>query len=119
MSIISMFKAMTDKHKQDFLKQVEGISKWQLDKYPDDYLIKLKINAQDIRDQEKDMERFTPEAKAKKAKRNIREDKAMSKAYDYQKAESARSDAEYEEYLKESDPEAYAEHMHWKEIKNL
>ena len=119
MSIISMFKAMTDKHKQDFLKQVEGISKLQLDKYPDDYLVKLKINAQDIRDQEKDMERFTPEAKAKKAKRNIREDKAMFKAYDYQKAESARSNTEYEEYLKESDPEAYAEHMHWKEIKNL
>ena len=119
MSIISMFKAMNNKHKQDFLKQVEGISKWQLDKYPDDYLVKLKINAQDIRDQEKDMERFTPEAKAKKAKRNIREDKAMSKAYDYQKAESARSDAEYEEYLKESDPEAYAEHIHWKEIKNI
>lgn len=118
-AIIRLFKSMNDKHKTEFLKQVDGISKWQLDRYPDDYLMRLKENARNMRDDEKDMNRYTPEAKAKEAKRKIRDDKVQEKAYKYQKTQSTHEMDEYESYLKNSDPEAYAEHMYWKEIKKL
>lgn len=121
MAIISMFKAMSDKNKKVFLtnNRLNGVAKYDFDVYSNDDILRIKMNADDIRDQEKDMLRYTPEAKAKEARKKAKEDKLTSMAYDYQKAESDRYDAEYEEYLKESDPEAYAEHMHWKEIKNL
>jgi hypothetical protein len=121
MAIISMFKAMSDKNKKLFLtnNRLNGVAKYDFDVYSNDDILRIKMNADDIRDQEKDMLRYTPEAKAKEARKKAKEDKLTSQAYDYQKAESDRYDAEYEEYLKESDPEAYAEHMHWKEIKNL
>src|SRR5574343_75366 len=121
LAIISMYKAMSDKNKKVFLTQnrLDGVAKYDFDRYSNDDVLRIKMNADDIRDQEKDMKRFTPEAQAKEARRKERETKMMSKADDYLKAESARYDAEYEEYLKESDPEAYKEHMHWKDIKNL
>ena len=59
-AIIKMFKSMSPKHQQDFLKNVEGVAKWQLEQYPDDYLMRIKMDAQHLRDVEKDMSKKLP-----------------------------------------------------------
>lgn len=91
-SIISMFKAMSDKNKQTFLKKVNGVSRWQLDEYPDDYLMRLKMDASDIRDSEKDMNR--------KPQKPIGTKKQLDEADKWQKAENKRIMDEYAEYIK-------------------
>ena len=84
-SIMSMFKAMNPAHKAEFMKHVVGMSKWQLDKYPDNYLMRLKMIAGDIRDTEKDM-----------AYHNKKDDKEMQKAYDWQREQARKEKEEYE-----------------------
>lgn len=96
-SIISMFKAMSDVNKQKFLKKVRGVSKWQLEQYPDDYLMRLKMDAGDIRDSEKDMNRKPPKP--------IGTDRQLAEAEKWQKAENTRIMDEYAEYIKHNPPE--------------
>lgn len=90
-AIMSMFKAMSPKHKQEFLKNVEGVTKWQLDKYPDNYLIRIKMDAEHIRDIEKDMIRKPTKQPS---------DKQLEQMDKYNQQETKKYDDEFQEWRK-------------------
>ena len=84
---------MNEMHKKQFRNKVKGVSKWELEQYPDEYLMRIKMDASDMRDVEKDMLNSsklpkTPKLSAKDAR-----------AYDEWKAKQTK-DAydDYEEY---------------------
>ena len=90
-AIMSMFKAMSPKHKQEFLKNVEGVTKWQLDKYPDNYLIRIKMDAEHLRDIEKDMIRKPTKQPS---------DKQLEQMDKYNRQETKKYDDEFQEWRK-------------------
>lgn len=93
-AIISMFKAMSPNNKKQFLRWVPIVAKWKLDEYDDNFLIKLKMNAEDIRDSEKDL--IASEKRQAKAQRvSKRLAKQMSDAEDWQKEQSRKEREEH------------------------
>ena len=75
----------------EFSKKVHGMTKWQLEKYPDDYLMRLKMDASDIRDMEKDMTSTKPKPISK------RNAEALAHYYD---TETKKTNDEYQEWRK-------------------
>lgn len=92
-SILSMYKAMNEMHKKQFRNKVKGVSKWELEQYPDEYLMRIKMDASDMRDAEKDM------LNSNKLPKSHKLSAKDARAYDEWKANQTK-DAydDYEEY---------------------
>lgn len=97
MGIISMFKAMTPKHRLDFMKHVTGVSKWQLMEYDDNYIMRLKGMATDIRDSERDIAFW--DARDSRILKQM-DSKTIRAAYDQLKRDAVRDRVEYEANMK-------------------
>jgi len=96
-SIMSMYKAMNDRHKKEFNKWVPIVAKWKLEEFDDNYLMRLKMNAEHLRDVEKDV--LASEKRYAKAHRvSKKEGKELSAIEDYYKEQSRR---EREEHAKD------------------
>ena len=95
LSTLNMYKAMTETNKRLMENQLKEakLALYILDKYPDDFLMKLKAYANELRESELDGKHIT--------KRKASE-KRLGEFEDWKRKETEENLAEYEYYLRNS-----------------